>query len=186
MFRWSSSHLATLGPLEPLCPPPSTAVPPFYSDPGSAVLVHTSLVPAISGAHFPRPSEPWSTLPLPWLYHILAMPLLSYLARPSSIFSTPEPLPPSALSHPGLSPWSPSLYVFDFNHLLFLASPPPVYPDPFTSPPCVPQTLLYAFRVTLVLVHDLLSILFTWVCLSICLATILIVPVLPCPLLVLP
>jgi len=87
-------------------------------------LVHTSLVSGIYGPHFPRPSDPWYTCRLSRLSNILALPLLSYLAPPSYTFSTPGPLPHSVLSHPSLSPLSLSLRVFDFNHLLFLASPP--------------------------------------------------------------
>ena len=143
------------------------------------VLVHTSLVPAISGPHFPRPSDPWSTLFLTWLSYILALRLLSYLAPPSYTPSTPGSLPSSALSHPGLSPSSPGLRIFEFNHLLFLASPPlcnlmlslllPMFLRPFFTHSVSPWFWL------MISYPSCLPAVF----LSICLATILIVPVLP-------
>jgi len=120
------------------------------------------------------------------LMHILALPLLSYLAPTSYTPSTPGPLPPSALSHPGLSPSSPSLRLFDFNHIVFIASPPLgnlilsllllVFLRPFFT-----RSVSLWFLFTITYPSCLPA-----VCLSICLATILIVPVLPCPLLVLP
>jgi len=113
----------------------------------------------------------WSTLPVcqmalayPSLVLVLLDPCFTLLSNLEPLLntpSTPGPLPPSAQSHSGLSRLSPTLHIFDFDHLLFpsssplfkliLALPLQIFLRPFFVLPVSP----------LVVAHNLLSIWYT-------------------------